>query len=42
MHVEFKKYLCEFDSWDEIANGRFDAEVHRAIKARNEFSGNHG
>lgn len=42
VHVEFKKYLCEFDSWDEIADGRFDSEVHRAIKARNEFSGNHG
>ena len=41
VHVAFKKYLCEFDTWDDIADGRFDAEVAHAIKKRNEFSGNH-
>ena len=41
VHVAFKKYLCEFETWNEIADGRFDAEVASAIKRQNEFSGNH-
>lgn len=42
VHVEFKKYLCTFKDWSDIADGRFDAEVARAIKMRNDVSGNHG
>lgn len=38
--VNFKKYLCTFDNWDDIASGRFDSEVARAIKIRNDASGN--
>lgn len=41
VHVAFKKYLCEFETWDDIAGGRFDAEVAHAIKVQNEYSGNH-
>ena len=41
VHVAFKKYLCTFDDWNDIAGGRFDTEVARAIKKRNDVSGNH-
>lgn len=41
VHVAFKKYLCTFDDWNDIAGGRFNAEVARAIKIRNDASGNH-
>ena len=41
VHVAFKKYLCEFDTWDDIGEGRFDAEVAHAIRVQNEYSGNH-